>query len=241
LIDSADRGCRDPDDSVLELDDSCANNYDDDFDGLIDLLDPQCAEGIETDPNAMPDLVVLGDQAFLTTPGGLPQFEVLTSNAGDPELLDGCFTGTGQRRVMRFDSVIANVGTGVLNITDNSAHPDIWLIGGFGDRRFKGWTRFELLTDLGVAIATGGKSSFCMVNLIEVTPDSPVTLGANCVGLDVGWADVYNSGLACQFIDITGVPAGDYTLRITTNFRHEVPELNYENNSADVAVSIPPP
>ena len=38
----------------------------------------------------------------------------------------------------------------------------------------------------------------------------------DCVfqGLSAGWADVYSSDLDCQWLDVTGVPEGDYLLRM---------------------------
>jgi hypothetical protein len=51
--------------------------------------------------------------------------------------------------------------------------------------------------------------------------------------------------LPCQWIDITGVPPGDYTLRITLNQPRPdtaLPILNerdYSNNIAEVVVVVP--
>ena len=36
-------------------------------------------------------------------------------------------------------------------------------------------------------------------------------------GISQGWSDSYGSGLDCQWVDITGVPEGDYLLEIRIN------------------------
>jgi hypothetical protein len=55
----------------------------------------------------------------------------------------------------------------------------------------------------------------------------------------VGWADVYDHSLDCQWIDVTGVPAGDYLLRLTVNPSGTFPEAQQSNNSSLARVAIP--
>jgi Lysyl oxidase len=141
--------------------------------------------------------------------------------------------------VMHFDAVIGNIGTAPLNYVSPQMHPDLWTPTAFGDVRFGGWTRFELFDEAGALQASGRKGSFCMVNSTQIDPLAPPPVLGGCDGIDIGHADIYGSGLQCQFIDVTGVPTGDYTLRITTNYKHEIPELDYTNNSADITVTVP--
>src|SRR5204863_100443 len=55
-----------------------------------------------------------------------------------------------------------------------------------------------------------------------------------------GWADIYSAGLPCQYIDITGVPPGNYVLQMIVNPDGLLPESNMANNETRVAVTIPP-
>ena len=66
--------------------------------------------------------------------------------------------------------------------------------------------------------------------------------GFNCStqGVSAGFADIYSRGLPCQYIDVTDVPAGDYTLRIETNFTGQLPDSDLTNNAADLLVTVPP-
>jgi hypothetical protein len=57
-------------------------------------------------------------------------------------------------------------------------------------------------------------------------------------GLGVGWADTYVRKLPGQWIDVTGVPDGDYILDVETNPDHVFEEANYANNSASKRVRI---
>jgi hypothetical protein len=52
---------------------------------------------------------------------------------------------------------------------------------------------------------------------------------------------VYGAGLDCQWVDITDVPAGDYTLRISINPDRVIQEADYSNNTADIAVHVDAP
>ena len=64
-------------------------------------------------------------------------------------------------------------------------------------------------------------------------------------GISRGFSDWYEAGLPCQWIDISGVPAGDYILRITLNQPRPdtaLPVLNerdYGNNMLEAVITIP--
>ena len=79
-----------------------------------------------------------------------------------------------------------------------------------------------------------------LIDLVPVDPDAGLpryTIGHQ--GISVGWADVYESGLPCQWIDVTGVPPGDYKIRISLNFEGILAESNYSNNFTETPFSIP--
>ena len=63
--------------------------------------------------------------------------------------------------------------------------------------------------------------------------------GASMVnGISVGWADVYNWFLADQYIEITGVPDGDYVLETVANPTRTVHETSYGDNAARVTIRL---
>lgn len=50
------------------------------------------------------------------------------------------------------------------------------------------------------------------------------------MGLSVGWADLYGPNLPDQYVDLTGLPAGKYRLRGTSDKANWYLELNEDNN-----------
>ena len=71
-------------------------------------------------------------------------------------------------------------------------------------------------------------------------PTATVFPKYNCLnqGIQAGWYDNYGSGLTCQWVDITGVPPGTYTLEVTVNPFGALKEGNYANNIASVSVTV---
>jgi hypothetical protein len=57
-------------------------------------------------------------------------------------------------------------------------------------------------------------------------------------GISVGWADVYTSGLPDQYIDVTGLPHGSYTLEVVANPDGILQEKSRTNNIASVEVDL---
>jgi hypothetical protein len=91
----------------------------------------------------------------------------------------------------------------------------------------------------------GSKIGFCFFDTtrwapaLPGSPSSPVYRETDCarqseltsrMGLSVGWGDLYQWSLPFQWIDITGVPGGDYHLRAIVDARDEYVESNDANN-----------
>lgn len=87
------------------------------------------------------------------------------------------------------------------------------------------------------------KQGFCVIDVERVPgiagPKRPVyTSCASNQGISRGWADSYSSRLDGQWIDITGMPAGNYFLEVEVNAEHLFTETNYANNSSAVPVKL---
>ena len=176
------------------------------------------------------------------------------------------------RTLMRFSTELANGGDGPLEIwggstTGNSqqvfqriyqeggGHRDV-LAGEFiyhpehGHIHFEAFATYDLqlLGANGAVIASGGKTSFCLINIRQPLPD--VTANADVVhgrggnscgtiqGISTGYSDVYSSSLDGQWIDVTDVADGTYTLQITADPENRIQETNENNNVASVTVTI---
>ena len=57
-------------------------------------------------------------------------------------------------------------------------------------------------------------------------------------GLSRGWGDTYPTSLFDQAIDITGLPNGEYTVRVQADAVGAITESNESNNTAQVKVQI---
>jgi hypothetical protein len=57
-------------------------------------------------------------------------------------------------------------------------------------------------------------------------------------GLSVCWNDEYYFGYDGQWVDITGLPAGEYVLENEVNAERFFVEADYSNNAASVQVTI---
>jgi hypothetical protein len=158
----------------------------------------------------------------------------------DCEVVEQCVGGSGDRTLLRFDTVSANRGTadvfvgippepGVSNDTFEWSPCHM-------HHHVRDYASYELLDATGVVL-TARKQSFC---LEDTQPIQPGVTSSNysCLrqGITRGWADVYSRYLSCQWIDVTGLPSGAYTLRVVVNPKQKLPESNYDNNVFSVGV-----
>jgi len=163
-------------------------------------------------------------------------------------LYEGCVDGPGWRRLLRFDTITPNKGSRDLVMGVPSNHPDLFHYSDcHGHYHFDGYAQYDLL-DGEDHVASGHKQAFCLLDWNPwAWPDDEQ--GYNCVnqGISSGWQDVYSGNLDCNWIDITDVEPGDYTLRLSINAPREdtaVPllvESDYSNNVLDVPVTIEGP
>ena len=130
---------------------------------------------------------------------------------------------------------------------------------------FDGYARYRLLQNVGgtaggVAMRNDGtqvdgeKVGFCLINinssftmlngLSSTTIPSygasgqPSTGCGSLQGISVGYADIYSASLDGQWIDITGVPNGEYFIEITLDANNGVLESNEVNNTGLFAFTV---
>lgn len=51
-------------------------------------------------------------------------------------------------------------------------------------------------------------------------------------GISVNCTDIYRYTVDCQWVDISDIEPGIYTLKVAVNPEFKVPEISYENNAA---------
>lgn len=159
--------------------------------------------------------------------------QTFTSN--DHDVQDGCVT-PGAHRIMRFDFLSYNAGNSDLVIGSPAARPDLFVwSAGHGHYHLRDFNEFLLFNASGALATIGYKQAFCAIDIERIGPNASASgRFHDCnsdQGISSGWADVYNSGLPCQYIVIDNVPNGDYTLQSTTNSKHIVAEDCFGDNT----------
>jgi hypothetical protein len=157
------------------------------------------------------------------------------------EVVESCVGAPGGRTLLRFDTVSANRGTadlvvGVPPPPGESNDVFEWSPCHM-HHHVRNYASYELLDATGTVVLTARKQSFCLEDDENIQPGVPPT-GYSCTdqGITRGWADVYSRYLPCQWIDITDVAAGTYTLRVVANPLRTLRESNYDNNTFTVLV-----
>src|SRR5262245_15924247 len=170
-----------------------------------------------------------------------------TVAAGD--VAEGCAESTSGVDLLRFGVKSRNVGTADFNLGNpgcpncatnplaSCTNPEFICspAQGHNHAHYTNYARYELIDPTNQAVVIGHKQGFCLGD----SECSNAKFGCNNQGLSVGCADTYGSGLGCQYLDVTGVAPGNYTLRVTLDPFGRIPELNESNNVVTVPVTIP--
>jgi hypothetical protein len=160
---------------------------------------------------------------------------------------EGVVGGTGYRRILRFDTVLMNSGDADLVVGDrsdpNNPYAE-WFVFApcHGHYHIRDFSVYELLTPDGSLVVAGHKQGFCMEDSFKY--DGGKSNGYNCgfQGITSGWGDWYYKQLTGQWIDITGVPEGDYIVRVTINAAGTFDEgTNRYPNVVQTSIHIPNP
>jgi hypothetical protein len=162
---------------------------------------------------------------------------------GPLELRGGAHTTTGQnvyQRIFNSDGTWSDrlAGTFTYHPAHHHTH--------FDD--FSAYRLREITPNNGVGkvLKGGSKLSFCLTDSDEYNLDLPnasasgeyFACDAKKQGISVGWADVYSSTLADQWIDITNVKPGKYWLEVVADPHNHIVESNEKNNSARILVNL---
>jgi hypothetical protein len=183
----------------------------------------------------LPDLTIDGDVLRRSI-----RIETARFNADSCAVIEGCVNATGRRKLMRFSVFTPNIGTADMFLGNPEGNPLFEYSECHHHYHYNGYASYELLNSSGTTVVIGRKQAFCLLDSVKVDPDAgPPKYDCDYQGISKGWADVYDSTLPCQWLDITGVTPGDYQLQVTINPEHTLDELNFDNNSATVPVRIP--
>lgn len=189
-------------------------------------------------------------------------FEAMDFAPGTCAVAEGCAV-PGRRYLLRFATVAENTGTQDLfvGVPGDFGGEGAWEWSScHGHYHFKTFATYELVDGSGAVVVTAQgpkvsrKQAFCLEDTERIadfakakdlrycTPDdppgSPCRYNCNLQGISGGWADTYAKDLPCQWIDVCGVPPGDYALRIRLNTEHRLPESRFDDNELSVPVTF---
>jgi hypothetical protein len=162
----------------------------------------------------------------------------------DCAYIEGALGGVGARRLLTFDTVVVNWGQYDVHIGDPEDPVPPLVPADFvyspchDHHHFVDFVRYRLL-DGGNQVAVGYKQAFCLRDNESYVQSLPHGYDCEDQGISAGWADLYDRTLDGQWIDITDVPPGSYTLEATVNAAGRIPEVDVRPNTITVPVTIP--
>jgi hypothetical protein len=160
----------------------------------------------------------------------------------DCAIREGCVRAGGWRTLLRFDVAVVNIGRSDLVLGDPTSAPHLYEWSPCHEHyHYRGLITYEIFNLRGRVVARGAKQAFCLRDNYKYLRNAPDSHGYDCEfqGLTAGWEDVYDKSLDCQWLDVTGLKPGTYTMRATVNRNRKLRERNYRNNSFSLRISIP--
>src|SRR5438552_6058187 len=180
----------------------------------------------------LPDLMIWG-------PSISPRITTVTFSSSSCAVVEG-LVQAGTRKLLRFSTETRNQGTADIHLGNPATNPQFVWAPCHGHYHFNNYANYRLLDGNGRQVAAGLKIGFCLLDSIRWDANAPSRAKYDCgnQGIQQGWGDVYDSTLDGQWIDITGVPDGSYTLEMQANPMGVIQESSYANNTTSLPISI---
>ncbi|MBI2430104.1 MAG: hypothetical protein HYV29_15155 [Ignavibacteriales bacterium] len=163
-----------------------------------------------------------------------------TLSSSSCAVVEGCAL-PGRRKLLRFTVIVPNYGTADLFFGNPSDNPQLFDYSPcHGHYHFKQFAEYRLLNANNDRLVIGRKQAFCLLDSRQYWSGYP-SRGYDCdyQGISVGWGDVYDRSLDCQWLDVTGIVAGNYILEVEVNVGEVINEgQNQWTNVVRVPVTI---
>jgi hypothetical protein len=190
--------------------------------------------------------VLCGNADFVTVVDGFQNITTENFTSGSGDVADSCITA-GTHRVMRFNFHSRNVGASDATLGSPPSDPNtyspifVWSQA-HGHWHVRHYNVYNITNLSNSSITTGFKQAFCLEDYSQWNPGSggPASQHYTCtnMGVSTGWEDIYYYYLPCQFINMDGLPDGDYLFTATTNASKVVEESDYSNNTTTARLTI---
>jgi hypothetical protein len=156
---------------------------------------------------------------------------------------EGCLAGYGNRRLIRFSTHIRNIGNQdyYIGVPDTTLGQYVF-DACHGHWHYVGYAEYLMYDAHNQPMQIGFKNGFCVLDL-ECSGGGQAKFGCSNMGITAGCGDIYNAGLDCQWIDITDIDTGNYTLVVRVNWDQSPDRLGhyektYDNNWAQVCLNL---
>jgi hypothetical protein len=165
--------------------------------------------------------------------------------AGSCEIAEQTVGAAGIRRILRFDVVLINGGQ-TITMGAPVEGPIFEFSPCHGHFHIRGFADYRLLNLDGTTAIAGHKQAFCFISSFKYTNDYNGQAKPNFTcdnqGIQSGYGDWYYKQLSGQWIDITGIPEGDYIVRVTINALGMFNEgKNLYPNVVETRIHVPNP
>lgn len=195
--------------------------------------DPNCPDG--------PDLMVLENVLRLSM-----ETDVIV-NPDACMVQEGCLRGVGNRYIVRFTTHIKNIGNQDYYIGQTPASPStpsdqfVW-DPCHNHWHYRGYAEYVIFDSGGNLVPIGSKNGFCVFDF-ECSGGGSGSYSCDNMGISAGCGDIYDAYLPCQWIDITDLPAGNYTMVVRVNWDKSPDkvgrvEMDYSNNWAQACFML---
>lgn len=137
------------------------------------------------------------------------------------------------RRLLRFTARILNAGTADFR-PSVPKHLWEWHMCHMHYHSMEVFATFDVIDSNGNKVAEGHKASFCLEDNQCMSGVQPRYKCANYgdQGISVNCSDIYKHNIDCQWVDITELEPGHYTLKVAVNPEFKVGEMSFDNNAA---------
>ncbi|WP_241758849.1 lysyl oxidase family protein [Pyxidicoccus parkwayensis] len=155
------------------------------------------------------------------------------------EVFEGCVAAPGERRLLRFSTAIQNLGRASAVFPPIDSRPDLYVFDEcHGHDHLKGFAGYQLRDSRGETVLTGRKQGFALLDVTSYCTDSAPSVFYDPMGISAGWADIYTFDVPCQWVDITGLADGEYTLRVGVDESDILEEEGVYPNEVFVRMSL---
>ncbi|HEY6723039.1 MAG TPA: lysyl oxidase family protein [Polyangiaceae bacterium] len=174
----------------------------------------------------------MGDLTITAQDVPLEALSTLSVPEGSCSIQQGCVNGSGARQVAHLAVEVSNVGDLPVEIGEPWDNPAFYHSSCAQQYLLPNFIQAEVLDQEGGVVASGHLPTSCLAD------DAGGAYSCSVQGLSPE-ARSQQPQNSCDTLDLTGLLAGNYTLRLTVNADRSLGEEDFENNSVEVALNLP--